>query len=82
MPLYNMILATAASDEQMAVGAHAHMWYEVQTAGSETRVVRGLEGQDRGEVFLTIDEWGEMHSTHLEAMDNACAYGTYGSTWK
>jgi hypothetical protein len=81
LPLYNVILATAASDEKMSVGANTHMWYEVQSAGGETRVVRGLQGQSRGEIFLIIDKWGEMHSTHIEAMENACALGTYGPIW-
>jgi len=82
LPLYNLILATAASDEKMAVGANTHMWYEVQSAGGETRVVRGLRGQDRGEVFLIINKWGELNSTHAEAIRNACVSGTYGPIWK
>lgn len=81
LPLYNVLLATAASDEKMAISAGQHMQYEVQGAEGETRVVRGISGQDRGEVFLTINKWGELHSTHIEAMESACALGTYGPIW-
>lgn len=69
----NVMLASTASMNGFAE-------FYVQSAEGETRVVEAAKGQQEGQVFLTINKWGEIQSDKAEPIMNAC-FGSYGPIW-